>query len=183
MFANNLPEAPALLDENGDPTPFANIGLRMFGHDILDGRVDGDVAMRALLNPEGTDNADFRQNIELLKKWGELDLNDDNRINGSVYRDLAEQYWQNAGGEGSAPLSAFPDFEAVQDDRFWRTDVPATFDFASGSVNREAFANLASNYGLSEVELTDVVLWGHLLSRLPAEPAARDAGFDRCFKW
>lgn len=182
LFANNLVGEQKLFDTAGQLTDFAKIGLRMFGHDLLDGRIDGDVALRTLLNPVGSDNTDFRRNIELVKKWGEMDLNDDNTINGSVYRALVEQCLVRTGASEVVSLQGLPLSVASSDDSVWRTDVPSMFDFANFKVNIESYQKLAKNYHLTPIELTDLVLWGHLVSRLPADAQERQKAFDTQIK-
>lgn len=182
LFANTIVGEQKLFDTAGQLTEFAKIGLRMFGHDLLDGRIDGDVALRTLLNPVGSDNTDFRRNLELVKKWGELDLNDDNTINGSVYRALVEQCLVHTGANEIMSLQRLPLSAASSDDRVWRADVPSMFDFTDFKVNLESYQALAKNYQLTPIELTDLVLWGHLVSRLPADAQERQKVFNAQIK-
>jgi hypothetical protein len=53
------------------------------------------------------------------------------------------------------------------------------FDFKNFKVNLESYQQLAKNYNLTTNELTDLVLWGHILATLPADPNQRSAAFDK----
>lgn len=178
LFANNVADQKPV-DDRGNLTDFGKIGLRMFGHDLLDGRIDGDVALRTLLNPEGTDNSDLRRNVEFIKRWGEMDLADDNAINGSVYRKLVEDCWSILGGQGTPVTQNLALTLASNDDNIWRTDTAPMFDFKNFKVNLESYQQLAKNYNLTTNELTDLVLWGHILATLPADPNQRSVAFDK----
>lgn len=181
LFATNIGDQ-AVFNADNSLTDFGKVGLRMFGHDILDGKVDGDVVMRSLLNPSGSDNTDFRRNIEYVKKWGELDLADDNTMNGSVYRKLVEQCWTIVNGGGISPLQGLALTPSSTNEEVWRTDVPNMFDFKSFKVNLDSYQKLAQSYGLNVLELTDLVLWGHVVPKLPAKAEDQQAAFDTIIK-
>ena len=217
MFATALPDDLPMTDASGEPTEFGNVGLRLFGHDVLDGKVDGDVTLRTLLNPVGSGNDDFRRNVEYVKKWGDLDLKDDGQLNGSALRNVASGYQAlnatpappastDAAAGGSSPpgaptlngvtaphgpkpggnpakcpflaaQSAFrPDLASAS--RNLMSDVRQTFDFQNPGVKLDAYDSLAKNYGFNRNEMADLILWGHTVSKLPSDPAARNQAFD-----
>ncbi|MDD2869261.1 hypothetical protein [Neomegalonema sp.] len=217
MFDTALPDDLPLVDSAGKPTEFGNVGLRLFGHDVLDGKVDGDVTLRTLLNPVGSGNDDFRRNLEYVKKWGQMDLRDDGALNGSALRSVATNQQTQAaanpapagisgasgagspagapsmngvtaphgpkpgGDPGKCPFlaaqSAFkPDLASPSQNLM--QDVRQTFDFKNPGVKLESYDALAQNYGFNRNELADLILWGHTVSKLPGDPAARNQAFD-----
>lgn len=58
------------------------------------------------------------------------------------------------------------------------SDVRQTFDFKNPAVLLESYDALARNYGFTRQELASLTLWGHTVSKLPADPSAQGAAFD-----
>lgn len=88
---------------------FARVGLRMLGHDMYDGQINGDVALRTLLAPDQSHNRAFTstpETIDMVKEWGRRDLQDDGTINGSVYGQLIEDVWPTT---DDVPIPGFAD--------------------------------------------------------------------------
>jgi hypothetical protein len=103
-----------LFDQN-DPSGlsnFAKIGLRLMGHDMYDGTLNGDVVFRTLLAPDQSGNRPIFQhtaanpltpeqvaeNEDDIREWGKMDLEDDGKVNGSVYGKLVEAVWPTTDG-------------------------------------------------------------------------------------
>lgn len=106
----------SLFDANSPSglSKFALVGIRMMGHDMYDGQINGDVALRALLNPTGSNNAAFTVNedtVNIVKEWGRRDLQDDGKINGSVYGKLIEDVWPTTDGPNIAGFAGRLNFK------------------------------------------------------------------------
>jgi hypothetical protein len=137
---------------------FALVGIRMMGHDLYDGKIDGDVALRALLNPTGSHNSAFTVSpavIDITKEWGRRDLNDDGKINGSVYGKLIEDVWpttDNANISGFASGLTFTNASLNAAEMFKETpnvETPA------------GITQWTQKTGLPVTDLLRLSLWGH----------------------
>ncbi len=139
---------------------FARIGIRMMGHDLYDGGLDGDVAIRTLLAPNQSGNVPFTvtpANIDIVKEWGRRDLQDDGSINGSVYAKLIEDVWpvtDHVSIPGFANQLTFKNANLNAAEMFRAVPAPNT---------AEGISEIAAKAGVSSTELLGFSLWGHLI--------------------
>ncbi|WP_373533543.1 hypothetical protein, partial [Vampirovibrio sp.] len=163
-------------------TKFARIGLRMLGHDLYDGEINGDVAFRTLLAPDEShnrgifqgsrDNAQqIAENKDMVRKWGELDLKDDGKVNGSVYIKLTEDVWPTT---DEVAITGF-----AKDIKTRNSTLKAS-ELLKATTNVETPAGVtefAAKTGVSPKELLNFSLWGHrILDRsFTTEDLAQDA--------
>ncbi len=135
------------------------VGLRMVGHDLNDdGKINGSVILKTLLNPEGSGNSAFLKtaesrntvNLHLI-----LDYFDDRQINGSsLRRDLAKTYKIVTGHDitqqlMSAPLEAAP------------LSAAELFKTQPSPFTREGLQQMVKDTGMSMLEIVNIALWGH----------------------
>jgi hypothetical protein len=141
----------------GGLSKFAKVGLRMLGHDLYDGRIDGDVATRSLLNPTGSNNTAFirdQATTDITRQWGLMDLNDNGRIDGSAYVKLVEDVWPTTDGVSIRGFSNM---------NFTPANLSVAEQFRN-TPNVESAAGLAQWSQLSGRPITDLEnfsLWGH----------------------
>ena len=149
-----------LLD-NSDPSgmsDFARQGIRMLGHDMYDGQVNGDVVLRTLLNPEGSGNTAFTGNenqINIIKEWGRRDLTDDGVINGSVYGKLIQDVWPTTDGV------AIPGFANELQYKAANLNAEELFKDTFDVTTPAGLMGFSQASGITPVELLNFSLWGH----------------------
>jgi hypothetical protein len=165
LLANNVTDT-ALIGADGDLTKFAKVGVRAVGHDLLDGRFDGDVVMRTITNPAGSGNADLVANIDMIKKWGQLDLQDNGKVDGSALASLVERIWPNTDFRAiPGQLTTGPSFNDASMDRAeWNRNLDSVVDFTNPrdpKVNLPVLNATAAQLGVSSFDLLDATIWGH----------------------
>lgn len=153
-------------DFKSNITPFESISLRLWGHDIQDeGKNNGSVFLKTLLNPEGSQNQPFWKTPEALQTtWIQYqnDLRDDGVINGSSLRqNLANVYWKVTGHDISQQLAQAP---------YQRAPISYNeiFKTAPDMMTPEGLKQTTINTGLSTNQLLNTALWGHDARDLPA---------------
>jgi hypothetical protein len=158
----------AILD-NSEPsglTKFARIGLRMLGHDLYDGKINGDVVFRTMLAPDeshnrsifqGTrDNAQqIAENKDMVRQWGQLDLKDDGKINGSAYIKLVEDVWP------TTDKVSIPGFANNIKTRESSLNASELMRATSNVETPAGVTEFAEKTGVSPKELLNFSLWGH----------------------
>lgn len=149
------------LFDNSHPSgmsDFARIGIRMMAHDMYDGQMNGDVVLRTLFNPEGSDNTAFtrdQRTIDIVKEWGRRDLEDDGVLNGSVYGKLIEDVWPLTDGV------AIPGFANGLQFKTANTNVNELFRSFTPLNSAQGVREFEQRSGITAVELLGFSLWGH----------------------
>jgi hypothetical protein len=157
------------LFDNSEPsglTKFARIGLRMLGHDLYDGEINGDVAFRTLLAPDQSHNRGIFQgsreneqqiaeNKDMVRQWGQLDLQDDGKINGSAYIKLVEDVWPVT---DHVAIPGFADNVQTRDSTLHVSELMQPTPNVETPAGVTQFAQQA---GVSPKELLNFSLWGH----------------------
>jgi hypothetical protein len=155
--------------DNNDPSGlsnFAKVGLRMLGHDLYDGEINGDVAFRTLLAPDeshnraifqhtGMTDAQIAENKDIVRKWGQMDLQDDGKVNGSAYIQLIEDVW---------PTTDHVAINGFADDIKTRNSTLKASELTAETPNVETPAGVTEfqqKTGVSAKELLNFSLWGH----------------------
>jgi hypothetical protein len=133
--------------------------LRMWGHDIQDdGKNDGSVLLKSLLNPKGSDNEAFVRTPEAQAvTWDHLrrDLFDDGQINGSSIRqDFAQIYQKVTGHDISGALNRAPYQSA-------NLSLNEIFRQQPDMRTADGLKQVSQNTGLSVNEFLNTALWGH----------------------
>jgi hypothetical protein len=147
--------------DNNDPSglsKFARVGIRMLGHDLYDGKIDGDVALRTLFNPTGSNNSAFTatpETTDMVRAWGQKDLEDDGKINGSAYQQLIEDVWPTTDG---VPIPGFADGLQKSDANL---NVDELFRNTPNVETPQGLQQFVQTSGVSVTELLNFSLWGH----------------------
>jgi len=139
-------------------TKFARVGIRMLGHDLYDGQIDGDVALKSLLNPDESGNSPFvttPEGIDMVKEWGRRDLNDDGKINGSVYGKLIEDVWPTTDDANIAGFANNLQFKNAS------LKVSDLFKGSPRVETPEGIAEFVQKTGIPATDLLNFSLWGH----------------------
>jgi hypothetical protein len=137
---------------------FALVGIRMLGHDLYDGEINGDVALRTLFNPTGSNNAPFNATpatTDMVRAWGQKDLQDDGTINGSAYVKLIEDVWPTTDG---VPIPGFAN--GLQKTNA-NLNVDELFRNTTNVETPQGLQQFVQNSGVSVTELLNFSLWGH----------------------
>jgi hypothetical protein len=137
---------------------FALIGVRLMGHDVYDGKLDGDVFLRTLLAPEQSGNVPFTvddQTIDMVKQWGKMDLEDDGKINGSVFGKLVEQVWP------TTDKNAIPGFANSLKYQTASLNAAEMFRQTPNAETPEGLQEIMRQTGLTDTQFLDLSLWGH----------------------
>lgn len=184
LFKTAKPVNTQLLDdkEPSGLSKFARVGLRMLGHDLYDGEINGDVAFRTLLAPDASHNRAIFQgskdtpeqiaaNKDMVRKWGELDLKDDGKVNGSAFMKLVEDVWPTT---DHVPIPGF-----AKDIKTKSASLNAA-EMMRATPNVETpqgVTDFTQKAGVSAKELLNFSLWGHrILDRsFKTEDLAKDA--------
>jgi hypothetical protein len=133
--------------------------LRMWGHDIQDdGKNDGSVLLKSLLNPQGSDNEAFVKTPEaraITMDHLRRDLMDDWQINGSSIRqDFANIYQKVTGHDISGSLNKAP-YQAAN------LSLNEIYRQQPDMRTAEGLKQVSQNTGLSTNEFLNTALWGH----------------------
>jgi hypothetical protein len=184
LFKTAKPVNTQLLDdkEPSGLSKFARIGLRMLGHDLYDGEINGDVAFRTLLAPDASHNRDIFQgsrdtaaqiaaNKDMVRKWGELDLKDDGKVNGSAYLKLVEDVWPTT---DHVPIPGFA--QGVQT-KSASLNAAEMMRATPNVETLQGVTDFTKNSVVTAKELLNFSLWGHrILDRsFKTEELAKDA--------
>jgi hypothetical protein len=140
-------------------TEYERITLRLWGHDIQDdGKNDGSVLLKTLLNPEGSDNTAFHRspsNLSIVFDHLIRDMRDDGQINGtSIRQDFGQIYQKVTGHDISQQLANAP--KQAADLSFQEL-----FRQQPDMRSREGLQQISRNTGLSVNEFLNISLWGH----------------------
>jgi hypothetical protein len=137
---------------------FSRQGIRMLAHDLYDGQINGDVALRSLFNPAGSGNNPFVKDphaLDITKEWGRRDLADDGTMNGSVLRKLAEDVWLTTDGIAiPGALSNGPLHNA-------NLNASELFKSVTPLSSPQGVAEFTQRSGVSATDLLNFSLWGH----------------------
>jgi hypothetical protein len=138
----------------------------MLGHDLYDGQIDGDVALRTLLAPDeshnraifqhtGMTDAQVADNKDIVRQWGKMDLEDDGKINGSAYIKLIEDVW---------PVTDHVAITGFANDIKTKDSTLNASQLMAETPNVETPAGVTEfqqKTGVSPKELLNFSLWGH----------------------
>jgi len=179
-----------LFDAN-DPSglsQFAKIGIRMMGHDMYDGQLNGDVAFRTLLAPDQSGNRPIFQhtaanpltpeqieaNKDMVRQWGKMDLEDDGKINGSAEAKLLEDVWPTTDG---ANISGFAKGLNLKDSSLNAAEM---FKTVKDVATPDGLAEFMQKSGITDKELLNFSMWGHRIldKNNTAQQIATDALTD-----
>jgi hypothetical protein len=147
--------------DSSDPSglsKFARIGIRMLGHDLYDGKWNGDVALRALFAPTQSGNTPFNATpatTDMVKQWGKMDLEDDGKINGSVYAKLIEDVWPTTDGPSIAGFANGIQFKNAN------LNAAELFRQTPNVETPDGVTQFVQQSGVSANELLNLSLWGH----------------------
>ncbi|MGE0199522.1 MAG: hypothetical protein AB7P76_00995 [Candidatus Melainabacteria bacterium] len=137
---------------------FARVGIRMLGHDLYDGAINGDVALRTLFAPDASHNTAFTQDaatVDMVKEWGRRDLADDGVINGSAYVKLIEQVWPATDGVAITGFANRLKLKAAN------TNAQEIFRTTNNVETPNGINSFVSQTGISANNLLNMSLWGH----------------------
>jgi len=137
---------------------FARVGIRMLGHDLYDGKINGDVALRTLLNPSGSNNSAFNatpETTDMAREWGLKDLQDDGKINGSAELKLIEDVWPTTDG---VPI---PGFAAGLKKTDANLNVNELFRNTPNVETPQGLQQFTQATGDSTTDLLNFSMWGH----------------------
>lgn len=150
----------AIFDNNDKSglSKFARVGIRMFGHDLYDGKFNGDVALRTLLAPTESNNRAFTgspETIDMVRQWGKMDLEDDGKINGSAYAKLIEDVWPLTDGVNIAGFANGLNFKDAN------LNAAELFRATPDVTTAAGVAQFTQQSGVSATELLNFSIWGH----------------------
>lgn len=137
---------------------FALVGIRMLGHDLYDGTINGDVAIRALLNPNGSNNSPFTVDAtttDIDREWGLMDLEDDGKINGSAELKMIEDVWPTTDGTA---ITGFADSLKKTDANL---NVNELFRNTPNVETPDGLTQFTQASGDSTTDLLNFSMWGH----------------------
>lgn len=137
---------------------FAKIGIRLMGHDLYDGTANGDVVLRTLLAPAKSGNTPFTtsaETIDMVKQWGKMDLDDDGKINGSVYGKLVEDVWPVTDGVNIAGFAKGLNYKDAN------LNATELFRATPNVETPEGLTQFVQQSGVTDTELLNFSLWGH----------------------
>lgn len=147
---------------------FARIGLRCMAHDAYDdGKLNGLCILRTLLAPHQGSNATFTENVsitDMVKKWGQLDMEDDGKLNGSVFFTLLERVWPII----HSP-SCYPQPRWNMNNYIWNSSLllnirpEEIFRHTPDVMTQSGLEQVCMGFGVSSRHLLAWSLWGHRL--------------------
>lgn len=184
LFTTGKDVDTTILDDS-DPSGlsnFAKVGIRMLGHDLYDGEINGDVAFRTLLAPDDSHNRaifqhngmnedQIAENKDIVRQWGKMDLEDDGKVNGSAYVQLIEDVWPTT---DHVPIPGFADDINTRDSSLNAGELMAE---TPNVETPEGVTEFQQKTGVSPKELLNFSLWGHrILDRdFTTQDLAQDA--------
>jgi len=162
MLRPSAPVNTQLLDNNAPSglSRFALVGLRLMGHDLYDGKINGDVTLRTLFAPEQSGNTAFtrsQQSIDMVKEWGRRDLTDDGVINGSAFGQLIEDTWPTTDN------ARVPGFARGLRHDAANLNAAELFRTTPNVETADGVRQWAQQTGFSPNDLLNFSLWGHLI--------------------
>lgn len=148
------------------PTQWQRDVMQTWAHDLYDdGLNNGSVLLKALMNPEDSQNkglVDTDHGKRAVYDLYRQDLRDDRQINGSSLRNaFGHIYWQVTGHDISQQLASAP---------YQRADLSYRniFKTAPNPRTPEGIQQVSKNSGLSVNQLLTASLWGHDFFDKPA---------------
>jgi len=149
------------LFDSSDPSglsKFARVGIRLLGHDLYDGKINGDSILRTLLAPTQSNNTAFNvtpQETDMVREWGQKDLQDDGKINGSAELKLIEDVWPTTDG---ASISGFAAGLKKTDASLNANELFRTTPDVTTPTGLQQFIQSS---GASATDLLNFSMWGH----------------------
>ncbi len=160
MFTPKKAVNTQILDSN-DPSglsKFARVGIRLLGHDLYDGKINGDVTLRTLLAPTQSNNTAFNatpETTDMVRQWGKMDLEDDGKINGSAELKLIEQVWPTTDGPS---ITGFAAGLKKTDSSLNAAELFRTTPNVETPAGLQQFVQTS---GVSATDLLNFSMWGH----------------------
>jgi hypothetical protein len=169
LFKTDNPVNMSLTDST-DPSglsDWARVGVRLIGHDLYDGKLNGDSVLRTLLAPDASNNRPvFEEHgtippeevatyTDIVRQWGAEDLKDDGKINGSAEKKMLGQLLKITDHvDMTRQLAALPNTSASLNAKelYRTTDDVETPD---------GLAAFTKDSGISAVSLENFSMWGH----------------------
>jgi hypothetical protein len=185
LFKTDKPVDKSLVDAS-DPSglsDWARVGVRLIGHDLYDGKLNGDVVLRTLLAPDASNNRDiFAQHgkaqpeevakyTDIIRQWGAEDLKDDGKINGSAEKRMLGQLMKRTDNvDITRQLAALPNTSAsLNAKELYRKTIDVTTPDGLKAFTQQS--------GIPAIALENFSFWGHRIMdpKSTSQSIAKDA--------